>query len=64
MTLTAKNEKLQALRKMLAVLSKEEVAVEQSNRQIKPDERDQQLFKDKALLEQMFEVSAEWIIIK
>ncbi len=58
MTLTEKNEKLQDLRKKLAWLRTEELAVEQSIRQINQDYRDQQLFKDKDLFEQMFEVSA------
>lgn len=57
MTLTEKNEKLQDLRKKLAWLRTEEMAVEQSIRQINQDYRDQQLFKDKDLFEQMFEVS-------
>ena len=58
MTLTEKNEKLQDLRKKLAWLRTEEMAVEQSIRQINQDYRDQQLFKDKDLFDQMFEVSA------
>ena len=57
MTLTEKNEKLQDLRKKLAWLRTEEMAVEQSIRQINQDYRDQQLFKDKDLFDQMFEVS-------
>ena len=58
MTLTEKNEKLQDLRKKLAWLRTEEMAVEQSIRQVNQDYRDQQLFKDKDLFDQMFEVSA------
>tara|TARA_R110002050_G_scaffold241794_1_gene378139 strand:- start:82 stop:261 length:180 start_codon:yes stop_codon:yes gene_type:complete len=57
MTLTERNEKLQDLRKKLAWLRTEELAVEQSIRQINQDYRDQQLFKDKNLFDQMFEVS-------
>tara|TARA_R110002012_G_scaffold8730_1_gene40159 strand:+ start:452 stop:631 length:180 start_codon:yes stop_codon:yes gene_type:complete len=57
MTLTEKNEKLQDLRKKLAWLRTEEMAVEQSIRQINQDYRDQQLFKDKDLFDQMFEVN-------
>ena len=57
MTLTERNEKLQDLRKKLAWLRTEEMAVEQSIRQINQDYRDQQLFKDKDLFDQMFEVS-------
>lgn len=57
MTLTERNEKLQDLRKKLAWLRTEELAVEQSIRQINQDYRDHQLFKDKNLFDQMFEVS-------
>lgn len=54
MTLTERNEKLQDLRKKLAWLRTEELAVEQSIRQINQDYRDQQLFKNESLFEQMF----------
>ena len=57
MTLTEKNEKLQDLRKKLAWLRTEEMAVEQSIRQVNQDYRDHQLFKDKDLFGQMFEDS-------
>jgi hypothetical protein len=54
MTLTERNEKLQDLRKKLAWLRTEELAVEQSIRQINQDYRDQQLFENESLFEQMF----------
>ena len=56
MTLTEKNEMLQDLRTKLAWLRTEQLAVEQSIRQVNRDYKDFLLFEEKSLFEQMFEV--------
>ena len=55
MTLTEKNEKLQDLRKKLAWLRTEEMAVEESIRQINRQYRDEVMFQDNDLITQMFD---------
>ena len=55
MTLTEKNEKLQDLRKKLAWLRTEEMAVEKSIRQINRQYQDEVMFQDNDLITQMFD---------
>ena len=55
MTLTERNEKLQVLRKKLAWLRTEEMAVEESIRQINRQYRDEVMFQDNDLITQMFD---------
>ncbi len=55
MTLTERNEKLQDLRKKLAWLRTEEMAVEESIRQINRQYRDEVMFQDNDLITQMFD---------
>ncbi len=55
MTLTEKNEKLQDLRKKLAWLRTEEMAVEESIRQINRQYKDEVMFQDNDLMTQMFD---------
>ncbi len=56
MTITERNEKLQDLRTKLAWLRTEQMAVEQSIRQVNMHYKDFLLFEEKSLFEQMFEV--------
>ena len=56
MTLTERNNQLQDLRTKLAWLRTEQLAVEQSIRQVNRDYKDFLLFEEKSLFEQMFEV--------
>ena len=54
MTITERNKKLQDLRTRLAWLRTEQLAVEQSIKQVNRDYRDYLLFKDESLIEQLF----------
>lgn len=56
MTLTERNERLQDLRTKLSWLRTEQLAVEQSIKQVNRDYKDFLLFEEKSLFEQMFEV--------
>jgi len=55
MNLSERNERLQDLRKRLAWLRTEQLAVEESIRQTNRQYRDEVLFQDKDLFTQMFE---------
>jgi len=55
MTITERNEQLQDLRKRLAWLRTEQLAVEQSIRDINRKYKDQQLFRDTTLYDELFE---------
>ncbi len=54
MTITERNKKLQDLRTRLAWLRTEQLAVEQSIKDVNRDYRDYLLFEDESLIEQMF----------
>ena len=54
MTLTERNTQLQDLRTKLAWLRTEQLAVEQSIREVNREYRDGVLFKDSSLYDQMF----------
>ena len=54
MTITERNEQLQDLRKRLAWLRLEEMAVEADIRRVNQEYRDEQMFKDASLQEQLF----------
>jgi hypothetical protein len=56
MTITERNTQLQDLRTKLAWLRTEQLAVEQSIKQVNRDYKDYILFKDESLFDQMFEV--------
>ena len=56
MTITERNKQLQDLRNKLSWLRTEQLAVEQSIRQVNQDYRDHLLFDEKSLFTQMFEV--------
>ncbi len=56
MTITERNKQLQDLRTKLAWLRTEQLAVEQSIRQVNRDYKDFLLFEENSLFEQMFEV--------
>ena len=56
MTITERNEKLQDLRTRLAWLRTEQMAVEQSIKDVNRDYKDYVMFKDESLAEQMFGV--------
>jgi len=56
MTITERNTQLQDLRKRLAWLRTEEIAVEADIRRVNQEYRDYQLFSEKDLFTQMFEV--------
>ena len=55
MTITERNEQLQDLRKRLAWLRNEQLAVEQSIRDINREYKDQQLLRDTTLYDELFE---------
>ena len=55
MTITERNEQLQDLRKRLAWLRTEQLAVEQSIRNINREYKDQQMFNDTTLYDELFE---------
>jgi len=57
MTITERNKKLQDLRTRLAWLRTEQLAVEQSIKDVNRDYRDYVMFKDVSLSEQMFSVT-------
>ncbi len=57
MTITERNKQLQDLRNRLAWLRTEEIAVEADIRRVNQEYRDYQLFSDKDLFTQMFEVN-------
>ena len=57
MTITERNKKLQDLRTRLAWLRTEQLAVEQSIKDVNRDYRDYVMFKDASLSEQMFSVT-------
>ena len=54
MTISERNEKLQDLRKKLAWLRTETLAVEQSIRDVNQEYKDYVMFKDESLVEMMF----------
>ena len=54
MTITERNEQLQDLRKKLAWLRLEEMAVEADIRRINQEYRDEQMFSERDLTEQLF----------
>jgi hypothetical protein len=54
MTISERNEKLQDLRKKLAWLRVETLAVEQSIRDVNQEYKDYVMFKDESLVEMMF----------
>ena len=54
MTISERNEQLQDLRKRLAWLRTEEMAVETEIRRVNQEYRDYQLFSDRDLAEQLF----------
>ena len=54
MTITERNKQLQDLRTRLAWLRTEQLAVEQSIKQVNRDYKDSLLFKNESLAEQMF----------
>ena len=55
MTLTERNTQLQDLRKRLTWLRTEQLAVEQSIRDINREYKDQVMFSDSSLYEELFE---------
>ena len=55
MTITERNEQLQDLRKRLAWLRTEQMAVEQSIRDINREYKDQQMFNDTTMYDELFE---------
>ena len=55
MTLNERNQKLQDLRNKLAWLRTEQLSVEASIRQVNQVYRDELMFRDKSLSEQLFE---------
>ena len=55
MTITERNKKLQDLRTRLAWLRTEQLAVEQSIKDVNRDYRDYVMFGESSLYEQMFE---------
>ncbi len=57
MTINERNKQLQDLRNRLAWLRTEEIAVEADIRRVNQEYRDYQLFSDKDLFTQMFEVN-------
>ena len=57
MTITERNTQLQDLRNRLAWLRTEEMAVESEIQRVNQQYRDYQLFSDKDLFTQMFEVN-------
>ncbi len=57
MTITERNKQLQDLRNRLAWLRTEEIAVEADIRRVNQEYRDYQLFSEKDLFTQMFEVN-------
>ena len=59
MTNTERNEQLQDLRKRLAWLRTEEMAVETEIRRVNQEYRDYQLFSERDLMEQLFAVN-QW----
>ena len=54
MTINERNEKLQDLRKKLAWLRTETLAVEQSIRDVNQEYKDYVMFKEESLVEMMF----------
>ena len=56
MTITERNKQLQDLRNRLAWLRTEEMAVEADIRRVNQEYRDEQMFKDATLAEQLFSV--------
>ena len=54
MTITERNKKLQDLRTRLAWLRTEQMAVEQSIKDVNRDYKDYVMFKDESLVEQLF----------
>ena len=54
MTITERNKKLQDLRTRLAWLRTEQLAVEQSIKDVNRDYKDYVMFKDESLVEQLF----------
>ena len=54
MTITERNEQLQDLRKRLAWLRLEEMAVEADIKKVNQEYRDYQMFKNASLQEQLF----------
>ena len=56
MTINERNKQLQDLRNRLAWLRTEEIAVEADIRRVNQEYRDYQLFSEKDLFTQMFEV--------
>ena len=56
MTITERNTQLQDLRTRLAWLRTEQLAVEESIKQVNRDYKDSLLFKNESLAEQMFSV--------
>jgi len=54
MTITERNTQLQDLRSKLAWLRTEQLAVEQSIKQVNRDYKDGLLFENESLIEQMF----------
>jgi hypothetical protein len=54
MTITERNKQLQDLRTRLAWLRTEQLAVEESIKQVNRDYKDSLLFKNESLAEQMF----------
>jgi hypothetical protein len=54
MTLTERNKQLQDLRTRLAWLRTEQLAVEESIKQVNRDYKDGLLFENESLIEQMF----------
>ena len=55
MTITERNEQLQDLRKRLAWLRTEQMAVEQSIKDINREYKDQQMLKDTTLYDELFD---------
>ena len=55
MTITERNKQLQDLRNRLTWLRTEEMAVEADIKRVNQEYRDEQMFKDATLAEQMFE---------
>ena len=56
MTITERNKQLQDLRNRLAWLRLEEMAVEADIKRVNQQYRDEQMFKDASLQEQLFSV--------
>ena len=54
MTITERNTQLQDLRTRLAWLRTEQLAVEESIKQVNRDYKDELLFENESLIEQMF----------